>query len=334
MKNVRSLIAGLLALFLLAGCAGLGTPTPTEAVFPTALPSATPTPGPTATAAPSATPIPPPFPVTVTDGLGNEVTVNAKPVKIVSLTLGTDEIMLDMVGPDRLLGVTYLASDATTSNIAARPELKQIKNTVEANPEQIIGLEPDLVLVGSFTKPEVIDQIKHAGITVFVVGNFTGIKPTEDSITTLGKLVGEPDKAASMVADMESKLAEVAGKVGTPATKPRVLYYTSGGYVSGSKTTPDDIITLAGGVNAAAATLTDWQVINAEQVIAINPNVVILSPYVKDDEFLKNPAFAGLDAVKNGKVVAITDAHMSATSQYIVLAVEDVAKLLYPDAFK
>ena len=324
-------IFNLLALIVLAGCGSVaGTPPPSEAVMPTLLPSATPLPAPTPTPAPTDIPA---FPVTVKDGLDNDVTVSAKPVKIVSLTLGTDEIMLDLVGPERLIGVTYNASDATQSNIAARPELAQIKNTVDATPEQVIALEPDLVFAAVWTKPEVIDQIKQAGITVFVVGNFTSIPAMRENVLTIGKLVGEPDKAAAMAAEMDAKLAEIAGKIGARTVKPSVLYYNPAGWVAGKATTPDDIIKQAGGVNAAAE-LDDWQQISPEKVIELNPDFVILSAFVTEDEFLKNPAFAGLDAVKDGTAVAITDAHMSATSQYTVLAVEDVAKLLYPDAFK
>jgi cobalamin transport system substrate-binding protein len=322
MKRITMLLTVLMAV-VLAGCTAAATPTPSELPVPTVV---------VPTAEPTAVPPTevPAFPVTLTDGLGNEVTVDAKPEKIVSLTLGTDEILLDLVGPERLIGVTYLAADETTSNIASNPELAKVKNTVEADPEVILALEPDLVLVGSFTKPEVIDQLKSAGVTVFVVGNFTAIQPMADNILTLGKLVGEPEKAQAMVDKMNTDLTAVTDKVAVADARPTVLYYTSGGWVAGSKTTVDDIITQAGGVNAAAD-LVDWNVLSPEAVIEKNPDVVILSPYVTDDEFLKNPAFAGLNAVKNKKVVALTDAHMSATSQYIVLAVLDVAKLLHPD---
>src|SRR5512139_3399572 len=122
---------------LLAACAPTTTvvtrPTPVAAVLPAS------------TVAVSA------FPVTITDGAGNSVTIDSKPEKIISLTLGTDEILLDLVGPDRLIGVTYKAKDAATSNIAGRPELKQVANEIEADPEQIISLQPDLVFVATFT---------------------------------------------------------------------------------------------------------------------------------------------------------------------------------------
>jgi iron complex transport system substrate-binding protein len=273
------------------------------------------------------------FSVTVTDGLGTEVTLDARPVRIVSMTLGTDEILLEMVGPERLAAVTFLAADATTSNIASDPRLAEIENVVEPNPspEQIIAMEPDLVFVATFTDAAVIDQLRQAGIDVFAVGYFSSIQAMQENIVTIGELVGEPDKAAEMVAAMDARLAAVAEAVGAAeGDPPTVLYLASDGWVAGSATTTDDIIQAAGGINAAAD-LVDWNQVSEETIIEMDPDFVILSPYVTDEEFLANPVFADLRAMTEGYAAAISDAAMSATSQYIVTGVEEVARLLYPD---
>lgn len=333
----RWIIGLVIALGLLAGCAtpvatspaGAGT---TEVA--TAAPTMAPTEAPTSPAGEGTTEATAGYPVTVKDGLGNDFTLDKKPAHIASLTLGTDEVLLDLVGPERLAGVTYLVDDKTTSNIADRPELKQVKARFQDDPEQVIAANPDLVVVGSFTKPEVIDQIKKAGLPVFVEGNFISIEAMKQNILTLGKLVGEDAKAQSMADDMDKQLAEIADKLkGASAQKPSVMYLAADNWTAGSATTVDDIISHAGGVNAAAA-LNDWNQISPEKVVELNPDVVILSPYVADADFIANPAYQGLSAVKNKRVVSPTDAHLSATSQYIILAVQDVAKALYPELFK
>ncbi len=272
-----------------------------------------------------------PFSASAVDGLGNEVTLNAKPQRIVSMTLGTDEILLDLVGPERLIAVTYLAADATTSNIAERPELAQIPNVIQPNPspEQIIALEPDLVFVATFTDSTMIQQLRDAGLPVFAVGFFSSIEAMQQNILTIGDLVGEPEKAAAMVDEMNARLQAIAEAV-AGKEKPSVLYLASDGWVAGSGTTVDDIIVRAGGVNAAAD-LVDWNQVSEEVIIQMDPDYVILSPYVTDEEFINNPVFANLKAVQQGHVMAISDAYMSATSQYIVRGVEEVARFLYPE---
>lgn len=275
------------------------------------------------------------FPVTAVDGLGNEVTIDAKPMRIVSLTLGTDEVMLDLVGPERLIGVTYLASEEATSNIADHPALAQVENVVEANPEQIISLNPDLVLVGAFTDQAVIEQLTNAGLTVFAVGSFNSVEAMQQNILTLGEVVGETAKAQEMVDEMSERLATVEAVVeGAQTEPPQVLYLSTDGWVAGSATTVDDMIIRAGGVNAAAeAGLADWNQVNEEVIIEMNPDVVIISPFVSDEEFLTKPAFAEVSAVQNERVYALSDATISATSQYIVEGVEDIAEVLYPELF-
>ncbi len=316
MSRLTSLLTALLTLLLVA-CSPALTPPPAMVEEPVEVP------------------VEEAFPITITDALGNDVTLQSQPTRIVSLTLGTDEILLDLVGPQRLIGVTYLAADPATSNIADRPELAQIPNALDTSPEPIIALEPDLVLVASFTDPAVVDQLKAAGVPVFVIGSFTSIQAMQENILTLGELVGEAERAREMVEAMNDRLAAVEAAVSqAEGQPPRVLYLASGGWVAGSATTVDDIIVRAGGINAAAeAGLVDWNQVNEEAIIEMRPDVVVLSTYVTDEEFLANPAFANLDAVQNGQVIAISDAHMSATSQYIVQGVEDLAAFLYPDLF-
>lgn len=323
----------IVVVLALVGCTQGQGPASTQAVTEAPAVEATEAPAIEVTEAPAEEPTEPPFSVTVIDGLGNEVTLNAKPTRIVSGTLATDEILLDLVGPERLAGITYLASDATLSNIADRPELAQIPNVIQPNPsaEQFIAMEPDLILVSTFTDSAVIEQLKQSGIPVFVMGYVSSIDSIQESILTIGELVGEPEKAQEMVDEMNARLSEIAAAVeGIEGEPPTVLYLSSGGWVAGAGTSVDDIIIRAGGVNAAAD-LVDWNQVGEEQIIQMDPDIVILSPYVTDEEFIDNPVFAGLTAIQNGQVYVANDAHMSAASQYIMLGVEDMVGLLYPE---
>ena len=320
-RNIHIYLLGIIITGLLAACAPSATPT----LVLTALP------GEQETEEPTVDPVVAAFPIQVTDALGNEFTVEQPPQRIISLTLGTDELLLALVGPDRLIGVTYLASDPSTSNIAEDPDLASVANTVEADPEQLIALEPDLIFVGSFTDPAVVEQLQNAGINVYAVGNFTSIDAMADNVLRIGEVVGETPRASEIVTDMQVELVRIDSAI-TADEQPTILYYSSGGWVAGSDTTVDDIILHAHGINAAAEVgLVDWNQINEEAVIEMDPDFVILSPWVTDEEFVTNPAFADLSAVQNGQAVAISDAYMSATSQYITHGVEALAAILYPD---
>ena len=75
----------------------------------------------------------------------------------------------------------------------------------------------------------------------------------------------------------------------------------------------------------------DWSQINEEVVIEMDPDYVILSVWLADEEFIANPVFADLTAIQNGQAVVINDSYMSATSQYIVRGVEELAAVLHPE---
>lgn len=280
----------------------------------------------------------PGFPRTVVDGMGREVPIDAPPQRIASVTLGSDEILQSLVGPERLLGVTFFASDPAISNIA--DQLEGIPHTdLVANTEYLISLDPDLVIVASFTDPAALDQLLDADLTVLVLTEFNTVDEIRTNIRLLGQVTGEETRAETLIAAMDSRLNELHSL--TENQDPlRVLYYEPGGITYGPGSTVDEIITLAGGENVIAESdLGAYPLVDAEYIIAANPDVVLLGGWFTDSGdpltwFLNDPAFRTLRAVQNRRVYAVNDAHMTNVSQYVVLGVEDVARALYPELFE
>jgi iron complex transport system substrate-binding protein len=278
------------------------------------------------------------WPRTITDGLGVEVTINAAPQRIVSANLAADEILLPILGPERFAAVTAFGQDPAISNVAI--EATQVENViVAADSEQIISLQPDLVIAGSFTDPEIVQQLRDAGITVFSTDYSTSFEAIRSNIRLLGQAVGEEAAAETLIAEMDAEIESVVNAIGAPELAVRAMYLTPGNYTSGVASTISEIITSAGGVDVAAAAGIDQGVpVSDEFIIEQNPDVIILSgwtPYDPTflDTFFNNPAFAGLSAVQNGRVYVGLDAHMSTVSQFISEGVKDTAAYLYPDLY-
>jgi len=282
-------------------------------------------------------PAAPPFPRTVTDALGRALTLDAPPQRIASVSLGADEILLPLVGPERLLGVSYMAPDPALSNVA--DALDGVPRAdLSGDPELLISLDADLVVLAAYNNPAALSQLLDADVPVFVLGNFNTLDDIRANIRLLGVVTGTEIRAEALIAQMDARLdavhAAVAGQ-----TPVRVLYYEPGGITYGPGSTVDQIITLAGGVNVVAeAGLGPYPLVDAEFVIAADPDVILLGgwPGAADDPlaaFLANPAFAHLRAVQAGRVVPIRDAHLTNVSQHLAAGVEDVARALYPAAF-
>ncbi len=280
------------------------------------------------------------FPRTVTDGAGNKVTINAKPVKIVSATLASDEILLALVGASRLTAITANASDPTQSNIADAAKAIPGKLGTPLDPEPIVALHGDLVIAGPFTDQGVIKQLKDAKLPVFLLGSFNNVKDIENNIKLLGQAVGEEQKAEQMVSDMDARLKTIADAVKN--VKPlTVMYYSPDGYASGPGSMIDEVIVRAGGINAVTAggVKEPYPQLNDEFVVKADPDVILLAGFNSYapgfvDKFNNNPNFKTLKAMKNKRVIVANDAHIASISQYVVEGVSDLAALLYPDAYK
>ncbi|MBK9079818.1 MAG: hypothetical protein IPL91_12170 [Hyphomicrobium sp.] len=82
------------------------------------------------------------------------------PRRIVSLNLCTDQLLLDLVEPERIAGVSYLATDPTLSADAVRLEpFKKLKGTAE----EVLALHPDLVIAGEYTTGATVDLLRRLG---------------------------------------------------------------------------------------------------------------------------------------------------------------------------
>jgi iron complex transport system substrate-binding protein len=268
------------------------------------------------------------FPLTLTDDSSHKVTIPKQPHHIVSTTEGTDEILSALVPKSDIVMVTQFAAQPDFSNITSF--VKGIPAIGDANAEQIIAASPDLVLLASYTKPGVVTQIEQAGIPAYEFADFNSISDIEKNIKIVGQLVGEELKANNVVQSMNVKLGAIADAV-KGQQKFSVLDYSSTGFAAGSATTVNDTITAAGATNAGSA-LQGWQKITDEEVVKLNPDVIIDASNDKrfTEKIMRDPALQTVAAVKNNRVYELNGADLTSVSQYAVNGVSDLAHVLYP----
>jgi iron complex transport system substrate-binding protein len=273
------------------------------------------------------------FPKVLVDQTGRRVVLLQKPTRIVSVTLATDEILLALVGPPRLLGVTYLADDERVSNMTQ--EAAAIPHKVRADPEQIISLQPDLVFVASFLRGEFIRLLQAAGLVLFQFQEYASIAEIQQNIRLIGEVVGEEAKAEALIAAMQARLQALAEQLRPLGTRPRVLYWGSHGYTAGRMTSMDDLITYAGGENLAATYgIIGSANLSAEQVLAMDPQVIVSGSLDQGAQrglpaALMHPALQATDAVQHGRVYTIPSRYLVTISQFIVDGVEAFARVLH-----
>lgn len=274
------------------------------------------------------------FPRTVTDGAGRAVRLAAKPRRIVSQTLGTDEILFALVPPDRLVGLSPLVHDATYSNVVeiAAGHPAPIIDTAE----DALRLKPDIVFVATYSRSELAELLASTGAPVYRLASFDDLDGVMRNIRRVGEAVGEEAAAERLVQQMQARLAAIAARrSGRP--RPRVLSY-SDGFTAGRGTSFDDIVRRAGGINEAAARGIDkFPKLNAEQVLAWDPDVIVSGYLPGQAEAVRrrlttSPGLAQTVAVRRNQIVLLEARRLLAVSQYVVDAVDQLASSL--DAFE
>ena len=259
----------------------------------------------------------------------------SKPSRIVSANLGADQILLDLV-PERMWSVSYLSLDPRLSHVA--DAAAKVPHQVKADSEQILALNPDLVVLGRISPAAVFSPIEESGVKVFRFTEYQSIEGVEKTIQELGLAVGEEGRATQLIETMRQRLLDVARKVES-LPRPGVLYYNLGGFTGGQGTLVDSIIRGAGGDNLATGVgISGSKKLSMEYLLVMDPDViVVMSPsrwYPKaEDEFLSHPAVRGLRAFREGKIFTLASRYLYAPSHHVVEAVEELARFIHPGAF-
>ncbi len=378
LKSLRLLIVPLVFLVLglaLAACgsdeeepAATVEPTQASTPDPTAEPTETPTEAPTdtptaATAAPTeaATPEPTPEPTPAArslegvrgivdhtnagwprevEGLNGVVSIPAKPLRIITASVGHDEITLAIVPSERLVAVGEATKSETYSNVA---HLVQEKAEISRDPEVIIAQAPDVVVTSPWFPIEVVEALQRAGIPVIQTELEQGPEARINAILLMGYIYGEEDRAFEFAGEVQARYEALVAVTSAKDPKPRVLaltQYADTLWVAGGTSTEGGVITAAGGLNAAEdAGVTGNQTTSLEGVIAMAPDVIIIPQPVAfgAEEFrqslLEHEALAELPAIKNGAVFVVESKHFTTLSYWNIRGAEDLARMLWPDDF-
>jgi len=286
------------------------------------------------------------FPLTITDDGANPVTIPAKPQRIVSLTLFTDEILYELVEPGRLAAVTTFAADAEISNVASRVAAIPARLTLSVEP--VLALRPDVVFVSNWSEADKIAQLRDAGVAVYLVASGLTAVDIQAKIRAVSRIVGETEKGEKLVAAMIARIADVKKRVARIADDRRlsVVDYAVGGSAQGRGSSWDEIVRAAGLVNAAGVFTADQygQVpLSKEKLLELDPDILILPGWVYGDprgadafftQTVEDPALKSMKAVQARRVYKMPERLKSTVSHYVADAVEYLARTAYPELFR
>lgn len=298
--------------------------------------------GPTAPITPGAVPAPTRAPapdkMTFTDDLGHTIELNGYPKSIVSLSASTTEILFAIGAGNQVVGrddySLYPEEALQVPSVGAMWD--------ELPSEAILALEPDLVLTAQIISEDQVQALRDLGLNVYWQANPTSYDGLFKNLRDIARLTGHEAEAETLIKSLDERVKAVQEKVSNVSERPSTFYELdatdpSNPWTAGSGTFIDYIISQAGGTNAASALEGDYAQISSEQLIAVNPDVILLAdaPYGTTAESVsERPGWDVIAAVKNKAMYPIDPNMMSVPGPRLVDALEVTAKLLHPELFK
>ena len=235
------------------------------------------------------------YPVTITDHLGREVTIEKQPESFVSGYYISTSLLIALGLDDQLVGVEAKADKRNIYKLSA-PELTELPSVGTAKEFDLEGcaaLKPDLVIVPTKLKDS-IPAMEELGLTVIAVNpeDQTKLFETIDMISTAADVVEKGQELEYWISDALESLKKSLDGVETPSV------YLAGNssllQTAGPEMYQSTLIENAGGVNAASdITDTYWADTSYEQILSWNPDYIVLA------------ADADYTAVKEGHIAQI-----------------------------
>ena len=203
-------------------------------------------------------------------------------------------------------------------------------------------MEPDLVVAAQIISEDQVLALRELGLNVYWQANPTTYPDLWENLRAFAKLTGHEEETEALIAELETRVRAVEEKVAYAESTPSVFYELdatdpSTPWTTGAGTFIDYIITTAGGKNVAATLEGDYIQISSEELIAANPDIILLADALygaTPESVAERPGWAVITAVQENALYPIDPNMMSVPGPRLVDALVETANILHPDLFK
>lgn len=276
-------------------------------------------------------------PIVIIDDLEVEITLEMPATTIVSISPSLTEILFGIGAGDRLVG-----RDSNSQFPEAALDVKDLGNMWDGIPvEDILALEPDLVLAGEIFSADAINELRDLGLTVFWQANPKDFDGLYENIRVIAILTGTEGEAENLILSLQNRVASLDEKLEAVEVVPLVFYELDASdpanpWTTGSGTFISYIINKAKGQNLGDVLDGDWVQISSEELIVQNPEYILLADGlygITPESVAERAGWDEISAVVEGNLLTFDPFILSVPGPRLVDGFEAVAKMIHPELF-
>ena len=247
------------------------------------------------------------------------------------------------VGPNAADLTAELAGDSVVASTAAPYQSSNgVKQRVALDVKAIAALKPDIVIVEDDDgTTDLVRPLREAGIKVALLRAPKTVKEVEDQTRNVGQLLGRADKAESLITTMMNYIRDTESLRFARRDDPKkiVAVYNENGLYGAPDTLIQDMLKYVNVDNAATKAGVKWSYMGKkDDLIKVDPDVIIVPADVKApgfnrdavlNSYYNDPALKNVKAIKNKKVVIISNEAMMAKTYHIGRGIYNMAQFVY-----
>ena len=247
------------------------------------------------------------------------------------------------VGPNAADLASELAGDSVVASTAAPYQSSNgVKQRVALDVKAIAALKPDIVIVEDDDgATDLVRPLREAGVKVALLRAPKTVKEVEDQTRNVGQLLGRADKAESLITTMMNYIRDTESLRFARRDDPKktVAVYNGNGLYGAPDTLIQDMLKYVNVENAATKAGVKWSYMGKkDDLIKVDPDVIIVPADVKAQGFNRDavlnsyyndPALKNIKAIKNKKVVIISNEAMMAKTYHIGRGIYNMAQFVY-----
>lgn len=270
------------------------------------------------------------FPVTVTRSDGRNLTIAQAPQRIASLSPAATEVLY-AVGAGPQIVATDLQSDypaeaANTTKLDA----------FQPDPESIAGVEADLIIIAS-NQDDIVEALDRLGETVLFIEVPDTIDGVMGQVWLLARVSGHAEEGGRLAQEMKDRMRAVTDKLADVEEGPRVYHELDNTFFTVAPNSfVGDFYNLLKARNIAEGAPTAYPQFSQEEILDRDPEVIILADADAGESpqtVKARPGWGVISAVKNDRIYVIDPDIVSRPGPRVADALEQLARVLYPEKF-